>query len=145
MTIYERIKDLAKGKISINKLEKELGISRGSLCKIDKNKPTSEKLQKIADFFDVSTDYLLTGQDITSTFVFSDKNVAFLVEIQKRTNDARFVETIQKYMNLSANDKKSIDDMVDFFIKKRSGLIHSFDLRDKIFVKLQFFLYLIFF
>ena len=37
MTIYERIKDLAKGKISINKLEKELGISRGSLCKIDKN------------------------------------------------------------------------------------------------------------
>ena len=111
MTIYERIKDLAKGKISINKLEKELGISRGSLCKIDKNKPTSEKLQKIAD-------YLLTGQDITSTFVFSDKNVAFLVEIQKRTNDARFVETIQKYMNLSATDKKSIDDMVDFLSKK---------------------------
>lgn len=118
MTIYERIKDLAKGKISINNLEKELGISRGSLCKIDKNKPTSEKLQKIADFFDVSTDYLLTGQDITSTFVFSDKNVAFLVEIQKRTNDARFVETIQKYMNLSATDKKSIDDMVDFLSKK---------------------------
>ena len=49
---------------------------------------------------------------------FSDKNVAFLVEIQKRTNDARFVETIQKYMNLSATDKKSIDDMVDFLSKK---------------------------
>lgn len=119
MTIYERIKDLAKGKISINKLEKELGISRGSLCKIDKNKPTSEKLQKIADFFDVSTDYLLTGQDITSTFVFSDKNVAFLVEIQKRTNDARFVETIQKYMNLSATDKSQLMIWLTFYQKKK--------------------------
>ena len=58
--IYDRIKILCREyKISVNKLEEELKISKGSLCKIDVNKPSAEKMQKIADFFAVSTDYLL--------------------------------------------------------------------------------------
>lgn len=113
--IYERIKSLAKGKISINQLEKELDMGRGSLCRIDIN-ASSERFQKLANYFDVTIEYLLTGKK--DEFVFSDKNVAFLVEIQKRANDARFVDTIQKYINLNATNKKSIDDMVDFLSKK---------------------------
>ena len=30
----------------------------GSLCKIDKNKPSAERLQKLADYFDVEPDWL---------------------------------------------------------------------------------------
>lgn len=67
--IYERIKYLANGKISINQLEKELGISSGSLCKIDKNKPSSEKLQKIADYFGVSLDYLMNGESDSNYYL----------------------------------------------------------------------------
>ncbi len=67
--IYERIKHLANGNISINQLEKKLGISSGSLCKIDKNKPSSEKLQKIADYFGVSLDYLMTGEESESYYL----------------------------------------------------------------------------
>ena len=51
--IYERIKSLAKGKISINQLEKELDMGRGSLCRIDIN-ASSERFQKLANYFDVS-------------------------------------------------------------------------------------------
>lgn len=57
--MYNKIKELCKEKsISVNALEKELGFAKGSLCKIDKNKPSSEKLQKIADYFGVQLDYL---------------------------------------------------------------------------------------
>ena len=49
--MYNKIKELCKEKsISVNALEKELGFAKGSLCKIDKNKPSSEKLQKILKF-----------------------------------------------------------------------------------------------
>lgn len=62
--IYERIKELCKiNGITVNCLEKELGIAKGSLCKIDKHNPTSEKLQAIANRLKVDTDYLLNGKD----------------------------------------------------------------------------------
>jgi repressor LexA len=57
--MYEKIKELCKEKhISVNALEQTLGFAKGSLCKIDKNKPSSSRLQKIADYFEVQLDYL---------------------------------------------------------------------------------------
>lgn len=40
-------------------LEEKLGFSRNSLYSRKRNKPSVEKLQKVADYFHVSTDYLL--------------------------------------------------------------------------------------
>ncbi|WP_461198504.1 helix-turn-helix domain-containing protein [Enterococcus sp. N249-2] len=60
MTIFERIKFLADSKKkSINDVESELGYSKNTLYRLKKNMPGSEKLQEIADYFHVSTDYLL--------------------------------------------------------------------------------------
>lgn len=62
--IYDRIKLLCKEKkISVNKLEEKLEFSKGSLCKIDVNKPSIEKMQKLADFFGVTVEYLSTGEE----------------------------------------------------------------------------------
>ena len=62
--IYETIKILSSKKgLSINQLEKTLGLSKGSLCRIDTNRPSVDRLQKIADFFEVSLDYLMTGKE----------------------------------------------------------------------------------
>ena len=59
-TAFERIKNLAdKHRISLNDLEDKLGISRNSLYGIKKANPKSDRLQQIADYFNVSTDYLL--------------------------------------------------------------------------------------
>ena len=64
--IYDRIKLLCKEKkISVNKLEEKLEFSKGSLCKIDDNKPSIEKMQKLADFFGVTVEYLSTGEKNT--------------------------------------------------------------------------------
>lgn len=62
MTLKERIKSLCKNNgVSLNKLETELDFAKGYLSKLDKSTPNSAKLQKIADYFGVSLDYLMTG------------------------------------------------------------------------------------
>ena len=56
---YDRIKELCKNRnISIAALEKELGFSNGSIGKMRKSTPSIERLQKIADYFGVSLDFL---------------------------------------------------------------------------------------
>lgn len=63
MGLYEQIRDIAKSKgYSVNKLEKELGFARSSINKFNKNIPSVDKLQQIADFLGVSLDYLMTGE-----------------------------------------------------------------------------------
>ena len=45
--------------ISLNKLEEKLGFSRNTIYNMKKSTPNVERVSKIADFFNVSTDYLL--------------------------------------------------------------------------------------
>ena len=67
--MYQRIKELAKkAGVSINQLEKELGIAKGYLSKIDTLKPSNERLTSIANYFGVSLEYLTTS--LTSIFTF---------------------------------------------------------------------------
>ncbi len=63
MSVYERIERLRKSaNISQGKLEKELGFSNGSISKWKTSMPNSERLKKLADYFDVSVEYLITGE-----------------------------------------------------------------------------------
>ena len=60
MTIKERVKALADEKnISISKLEQTLGFGNSTIMKWDKILPNASRLQAVADFFDVSVDFLL--------------------------------------------------------------------------------------
>ncbi|MHC5248791.1 helix-turn-helix domain-containing protein [Enterococcus sp. LJL90] len=73
MTTLERIKSLAKQRdITIKELAFQIGIGENSIYRWDKTSPQSDKLQKVADFFDVSTDYLL-GRTNTKYYELSDK------------------------------------------------------------------------
>lgn len=60
MTIYDRIKELASARhISIAELERHLKFSNGSLYKWSKTSPSIDKVNEVANYFNVSTDYLL--------------------------------------------------------------------------------------
>lgn len=64
MLTYETIKKLCKENgVTVTGLEKELGFSRGSLCKVNTNKPSMEKVQKISDYFNVSVEYLMGTEE----------------------------------------------------------------------------------
>ncbi len=64
MTVFERIENLRKErKISQGKLEKELGFSNGSISKWKTSTPNPDRLQKLATYFGVSIEYLMTGEN----------------------------------------------------------------------------------
>ena len=59
MSIYQRIKDLAQAKnITVRDVERALDFSNGTLRKWE-DSTKSSSLEKVADYFGVTTDYLL--------------------------------------------------------------------------------------
>ncbi|MGU7996468.1 helix-turn-helix domain-containing protein [Streptococcus suis] len=61
---FDKIKELAdKQGISINILEEKLGYGTNTLYRLKRSNPSSKVLKEIADYFDVSADYLLGRTD----------------------------------------------------------------------------------
>lgn len=59
MSLTEIIKTLCDGKnTTFAGLERDLHLGQGTIRKWDKSSPSIEKLQKVADYFNVSIDYL---------------------------------------------------------------------------------------
>lgn len=64
--MFEIVKDLAVSQgLSINDLEKKLHLPQNALYALKKNKPSSDRLEAIADYFNVTTDYLLGRKEKT--------------------------------------------------------------------------------
>lgn len=64
MTLNERIVDLCERKgISQSKLEKDLCIAKGSVTKWKTQEPRHSTIEKVADYFGVSVEYIMTGED----------------------------------------------------------------------------------
>ena len=61
---FDKIKELAdKQGISINILEEKLGYGTNTLYRLKRSNPSSKVLKEIADYFNVSADYLLGRTD----------------------------------------------------------------------------------
>lgn len=70
MDAYEKIKMLCdREHIAVTALEKKLGFGRGSIGKLKKGGTSAERLQKIADYFGVSLEYLMTGEPQTGYYI----------------------------------------------------------------------------
>lgn len=75
---FDRIKELAKKQgLSINLLEEKLGYSRNTIYNLKNSKPSTERISEIADYFHVSTDYLL-GRTENPVIAKDDKANAYL-------------------------------------------------------------------
>ena len=60
MSLKTRIKNLANEQgIGLTALEAKLGFGNGTITKWDKTTPNADKLNKVAQYFGVSMDYLL--------------------------------------------------------------------------------------
>lgn len=61
---FEKIKELAQKRgISLQKVAEDMGYSVNYLYTLKEKTPKSDRLQEIADYFHVSTDYLLGRTD----------------------------------------------------------------------------------
>ncbi|WP_019243686.1 MULTISPECIES: helix-turn-helix domain-containing protein [Bacillus] len=70
MTLVQKIKYLCKQrKKTIASLERDLEFGNGTIRKWDKAYPSADKLKKVADYFGVTTDYLLNESEDTTTII----------------------------------------------------------------------------
>lgn len=119
MNTVERVKSICKErKIPISKLELALGFSNGYISSLKKGTIPGDRLKLIAEYLDLSVDFLITGIENKYDYLYKDENNDFLIEITNMMSNNNFVEKIKKYMTLSEENRKSIDDMIDFMYEK---------------------------
>lgn len=94
------------------KVSKETKIASSTFSdwKNGKSKPKSEKLQKIADFFGVSVDYLINGKEPAVENMY-DEEFAHLVG--KIRNDSELSKALLKYFELSEVKKKHVVETIN--------------------------------
>lgn len=107
MGIYERIREISKKQnLSINRLEQELSLPRSSISKYNKNKPSFDKIQRIADKLGVSVDYILSGEDNR----FSEENAHLVAQVRR---DPELTEALKKYFDMSSKTKKHVIELIN--------------------------------
>lgn len=66
MNCVDRVKQLCKErKVPISRLEKDLGFSNGYIGQLKKGTLPNDRLIKVADYFGVTADYLMTGNNLS--------------------------------------------------------------------------------
>lgn len=111
---FERIKELCKKRgISLNTLEENLGYSRNTIYSLKKQKPNAERIAEIADYFQVSTDYLLGRTD----------NPAIAKDGQEYTSDdlRQMAENAKTFDGkpLTESDIEAIQNIIEIYLKGR--------------------------
>lgn len=108
MTLKDRIKELCKkNNISMNQLEKELGFGVGYISKLGNTTPNTKKIQLIADYFNVSVDYLMNGKEREFTIERADIDTK-LVMLNKNLKEYSL-----KLSELSKDEQEIIFKMID--------------------------------
>ena len=114
---YEKIKELADNRgISLTKLEEDLGYSRNTLYKLKSQKPNAERISEIADYFHVSTDYLLGRTDNPA---IADKEQFFFEG--KEVDVEKLASTAMRFNGkpLTEEDKKAIQNIIEIYLRKQ--------------------------
>ncbi len=119
--MYERYCALRDSKnVKDADVSRNTGIPKSTFSdwKKGKSSPKQDKLKKIADYLDVSLEYLMTGKEPNMDYLYTDENAEFLIEITRMSKNKDFVARMKKYMELMNESKKSVDDMIDFLHDK---------------------------
>lgn len=89
MGLVEKIKMLCnERKVTFAEVERKTGISNGQIRRWDNSSPKIENIQKVADYFDVSTDYLLGRTDQKRYYDLTEKDERDIqTELENILND----------------------------------------------------------
>ncbi len=99
-------------RISILELESRLGFGKNSLYRWKTSYPASDKLQKVADYFNVSTDYLLGRTDnpnIDNSEPEDEFATFFRINTEGLSDDdkAKLQEELKEYFEFMKNRLKN--------------------------------------
>ena len=115
---FEKIKELAKkrGK-SLGQVEEDLGYGRNTLYKIKNSTPNAERIAEIANYFNVSTDYLLGRTDNPA---IANTKEQFFFE-GKEVDVEQLASTAMRFNGkpLTEEDKKAIQNIIEIYLRKQ--------------------------
>lgn len=110
MNAVERVKSICKErKIPISKLESDLGFSNGYISSLKKGVFPDDRIRKIANYFNVSVDYLMTGKEDLEGDI-SDESAHLVAQIRK---DTELSDALKKYFGLSDAKKKHVIELIN--------------------------------
>ena len=112
---FERVRELAKKQgLSIKQLEDKLSFGKNSLYGLKKSNPNSKIIEKIADYFNVSTDYLLGRTD--NPKIASDEVAGYTTEdLRKMARNAKTFDG----KPLTDEDVDAITNIIEIYLKGR--------------------------
>lgn len=112
---FEKIKMLAKKQgISLQKIAEDLGFSTNYLYSLkNKKAPSAEHIAKIADYFGVSTDYLL-GRSENPNHASSDRVDKISLNIEDMANNVMLFGGRE----LTDEKKKIIQSIIEAYLKE---------------------------
>lgn len=113
---YERFASLcAQRNLSVTTVLKDLGLSpsKGTQWKSG-TMPSSKNLAKLAEYFDVSVDYLLGKDEIKKRP--ASENAELIDQFRKKS--PQFNEIAELYLSLSPDKQKQVEDYVRFLFQK---------------------------
>ncbi|MFJ7971274.1 helix-turn-helix domain-containing protein [Psychrobacillus sp. NPDC096389] len=120
MSLVKKIKSLCEEKkVTFAEVERRIGISNGQIRRWDNVSPKTETLEKVADYFDVSTDYLLGRTDRKRYYDLTDKDEQDIQKELKKIIDGDDVDGA-----FAAFDGRILDDLDD---EDRELLIASWE------------------
>lgn len=118
-TIGSRIRFL-RGEVSISqaKLAKQIGVSSGNVGEWEagRSKPGADALIALSDFFDVTTDWILTGKENQT------HNTQILEQITTNEDD---LVIIQKFLLLNERQKGKLEERIDVLLEAADSKLTS--------------------
>lgn len=120
MSLYDNVKEAAKKKgYSINRLEQELGFARSYISKFKTITPSADKIQRIADFLEVSSEYLLTGEEKEQEQYYLNDEAAQVAQEIFENKELRALFDVQRDMD--ADDLRALHNMALALKRKERG------------------------
>lgn len=119
---FDIVKELCKKQgISINTLEERVGFSRNSLYSWRNSSPKPEKLNVIADYFNVSTDYLLGRTKIP--YVATSENA--VTSTNNKIEEQALVMFRKETANMTDMEKERFNNALSGLMQTARSLIED--------------------
>lgn len=120
MNFLDIVKKLCKeNNISISKMEKDIEISKGASYKWNNSKPSLKTINKIAEYFGVTVDYLITGEKEEEERYYLNPETSKLA--QEVFDDPELRILFDASRDLSPEDLQAVITMVKALQRKEKG------------------------
>lgn len=123
MELLDRVKELCRLKgISQGRMEKEIGISNGASSKWKTSSPSLDILKKLSEYFGVSVDYLMTGEEKEGgeTYYFNEETKKIAQKVFENKSLRMLMDSAQ---DATPEDIETVHSMLLALKRKERGNI----------------------